>query len=361
MKTRQELLAEYDPNGVGLVNAGLYGLPFGVEQARIVIIPMPWDVTVSYGHGTARGPEAILAASPQLDLHIPGIERAWELGLALDEADTETAARSRQLRSAAERIIQMLESGADATASHGALYAELNQACEDMSARLQRRAGELLDQGKVVGVLGGDHSTPLGLIRALAERHEQFGILQIDAHADLRDAYEGFAQSHASIMFNALKIPQIQRLTQVGVRDICAAEVELAASDERIRLFHDEEIQARRFEGESWRAQCERIAATLPDKVYISFDIDGLDPVLCPNTGTPVPGGLQFNEAIYLIEQVVRSGRTIIGFDLVEVNPAEGGDEWDANVGARILYRMACLCGVSHDMLRRTKADLSGQ
>jgi agmatinase len=203
-----------------------------------------------------------------------------------------------------------------------------------------------MDQNKIVALLGGDHSTPLGLMQALAEKHSSFGILHIDAHADLREAYEGFEYSHASIMFNAIKIPQITHLVQVGIRDYCEAELRLIKSDNRISAFFDRDIKHRQFEGTTWASICDQIIDVLPKKVYLSFDIDGLDPKLCPNTGTPVPGGLELEQSIYLVEKLVYSGRTIIGFDLNEVAP--GKDEWDANVGARLLYRLANMCLVSN-------------
>ena len=103
--------------------------------------------------------------------------------------------------------------------------------------------------------------------------------------------------------------------------------------------FTDQEVKAARFEGKNWADQVSEIIATLPRQVYLSFDIDGLNPSLCPNTGTPVPGGMELEEVVYLIDAVKASGRTLIGMDLVEVSPGE--DEWDANVGARALYTLS--------------------
>ena len=117
----------------------------------------------------------------------------------------------------------------------------------------------------------------------------------------------------------------------------------LVKSDRRIVMFDDWQLQVNAFNGVTWADQCQKIIAQLPEKVYISFDIDGLNPVYCPHTGTPVPGGLEFNQAIYLIRSLVRAGKTIIGFDLCEVAPGEVRDEWDGNVGARILYKLSCL------------------
>jgi agmatinase len=202
----------------------------------------------------------------------------------------------------------------------------------------------------MVGLLGGDHSTPLGFLRALSEKYERFGILQIDAHADLRKAYEGFTYSHASIMYNALKLPSVSRLIQVGIRDFCEEEQDVInRSRGRISTFFDEDLKAWRYKGETWDALCNSIIKELPANVYISFDIDGLDPKLCPNTGTPVAGGLEFQEAIYLIKKVAQS-RKIIGFDLCEVAP--GQNDWDANVGARLLYNLCNWMAVSQGKLK---------
>ncbi|HUS63859.1 MAG TPA: arginase family protein, partial [Kofleriaceae bacterium] len=206
---------------------------------------------------------------------------------------------------------------------------------------LRREVDAWLDRGRLVGVVGGDHAAPLGAIQALARRHPGLGVLHVDAHADLRDAYEGFTWSHASIMFNVVREADVGRLVQVGIRDLCEAEADLIrGSGGRVVTHFDAELKARQYDGEAWGAQCARIVADLPRDVYVSFDIDGLDPTLCPHTGTPVPGGLQFAEAAALVAAVVKSGRRIVGFDLCEVAPGPDGDEWDANVGMRLLYKL---------------------
>src|SRR5262249_21683624 len=150
----------------------------------------------------------------------------------------------------------------------------------------------------------------------------------------------------ASIMHNALeRIPQIKKLVQVGIRDVCEQEVEYCEQQgDRVSVYFDRDLARSKFEGTSWSKVAEDIVSRLPREVWVSFDIDGLDPRYCPNTGTPVPGGLEFSEAVHLVREVVRSGRKIIGFDLNEVAPCAGGeDEWDANVGARMLYKLSAL------------------
>jgi agmatinase len=184
----------------------------------------------------------------------------------------------------------------------------------------------------------------LGYLQLQAEQHTDFGLLVIDAHMDLRKAYEGFTYSHASIFYNALEqLPQIKKLVQVGIRDYCHEEKEyVEQSENRIQIFYDRDMRAKIYQGISWASICEEIVESLPDKVYLSVDIDGLDPKLCPNTGTPVPGGLEYEELVYLLNTLQSSGKTIIGFDLCEVSP--GDSDWDGNVGARLLFH---LCGVA--------------
>jgi len=213
---------------------------------------------------------------------------------------------------------------------------------QKLNEHIYESAKVWLAKDKIVGLVGGDHSTPFGLIRAVAEAHPGLGILHLDAHADLRVAYEGFSDSHASIMYNvAERLPQVARIVQVGIRDFGEAEHDYVhASHGRIAQHHDLTLAHARAHGATWTHLCDAIVAALPHEVYLSFDIDGLDPALCPHTGTPVPGGLSFNEVCVLLRAVVDAGRVIVGFDLNEVAPGPEGDEWDANVGARLLYKM---------------------
>ncbi|HMR43140.1 MAG TPA: agmatinase family protein, partial [Saprospiraceae bacterium] len=257
---------------------------------------------------------------------------------------------NNQLRELAKSYIDFLENGSN-LAENESMKMNLeavNEGCENLKKWVYEQTSELLDAGKLVGLVGGEHSTPLGYLEALSERHKSFGILQIDAHMDLREAYEGFTYSHASIFYNALKIKNLKQLTQVGIRDCCEEEVRLAHHDARVSVFYDWTLKEEKFVGKTWEKICKKIVKTLPEKVYISFDIDGLLPNLCPNTGTPVPGGLTFEEAVYLLKTVLKSGRKIIGFDLCETGGE--GNEWDGNVGARVLYKLANLMAASHHL-----------
>ena len=349
--SRSEKITTFDPNSPGDPGTSLFGLPFETSEAEVVVVPVPWDVTVSYKDGASRGPEAILAASVQVDLYDPSVPDAWKIGLAMDEISDEVRDAASRLRADAKRYISAITTGVDplSVAATDHIRDEVNEGSAWLNAWVETRCRHWLEQGKLVALLGGDHSTPYGLLKALAAQGEPFGILQIDAHADLRDAYEGFGYSHASIMRNALRIAEISHLVQVGIRDYCQEEADVIAGDARVTTFFDRDLKHAQYAGATWVQQVHNIIECLPARVYISFDIDGLDPKLCPNTGTPVAGGLEFEQAIFLIERVARSGRTIVGCDLNEVAPGADDNEWDANVGARMLYRMCNLMAVSND------------
>ncbi|MFZ1702776.1 MAG: agmatinase family protein [Saprospiraceae bacterium] len=341
MESNQQL-DNFNPNDPGSPDSNIFGLPFDSSTANLVIIPVPWDVTVSYSKGTAKGPKAIFDASFQVDLYDPLIKDAWRLGIAMDDIDLNIWKKSKTLRKEVEIYLDFLLSGKDPNKSKSmsTILETINKGCSWLHKEVEKKALHYLNKGKSVALIGGDHSTPLGLMKALSKKYENFGILQIDAHADLRNAYEGFTYSHASIMYNALQIPSIKQLVQIGVRDYCEEEVNLIQNDARIHTFYDKSIKHQQYKGSSWEEICREIITKLPQHVYISFDIDGLDPKYCPNTGTPVPGGLEFEQTLFLFEELVKSGKKIIGFDINEVAPSKK-DEWDANVGARLLYRMA--------------------
>jgi len=335
----------FDPNSPGDANANIYGLPFTCEESDIVLVPVPWEVTTSYGAGTSHGPKAIFDASFQVDLFHPEFPKLWKRGLAMDEIPKALLHQSDALKKHAKHVIDLLSEGGSAKDEARAAQASelINAECAVMNEWVESRCGYWMDEGKLVGLIGGDHSTPLGYFRALAKRRKKFGILHIDAHMDLRIAYEGFRYSHASIMYNALEIAKLGTLVQVGIRDFCKQENDVFLRENgRVKVIRSADIRRQQFEGVTWKEQCDAIIALLPEAVHISFDIDGLDPTLCPHTGTPVPGGLAFEEATYLLSRLAASGKRIIGFDLVEVSPGPK-DEFDANVGARMLFH---LCGV---------------
>ena len=347
--TKAEKIKQFDPNGLGDRNNAIYGLPFTAEESNVIAIPVPWEVTVSYSAGTAKGPQAILDASFQVDLYDPYIKNAWRSGIWMEPIPKNLKKKSDKLRKKATEYISLLEKGKSPRSNKKMRSAQklINRECAGLNAYIKGKSLHYLSKKKIIALIGGDHSTPLGLIQALAQRNPAFAILQIDAHADLRDAYEGFEFSHASIMFNALKIPQVKKLVQVGIRDYCEAEAEIVKNSKgRVVCFYDRDIKQKQFNGSSWKKICNEIIKKLPRNVYLSFDIDGLDPKLCPNTGTPVAGGFEMEQVLYLIQKLVESKRKIIAFDINEVAP--GFDEWDANVGALLLYRIAALAARSH-------------
>ena len=328
----------FDPSSAAL-HDGVYGLPFTPDEARVVLVPVPWEATVSYGSGTANGPAAILEASRQVDLLDRETGRPYEAGIAMLEIPSEVRRWSDEARGKAAPVIAAGGPGDDAALKRA--VAEVDALGDRMNAWVYDQVRRHLGKGKLVGVVGGDHSVPFGAIRAVAERHPGVGVLHFDAHADLRRAYEGFRWSHASIMRNVLDLAGVARIVQVGIRDYSDEEDEtIRANPDRVRAHFDADLRRALFDGETFTRVAGRVVADLPREVYVSFDIDGLDPALCPHTGTPVLGGLSFAEVSALLRTVVESGRRIVGLDLNEVAPdPEGRSEWDGNVGARVLYK----------------------
>lgn len=323
-------------DSVGLKNGNYFGLGWEVQESEIVILPAPWDVTTSYQDGTSRGPKAILDASSQIDYFSPYRSKAWETRIGTLKAPAHWLSLNGDLRSMAKQIIAALESGQNAPE---ALLAKVNQASATFHQELYAQALAQLKAGKKLVTLGGDHSVSYGPILAHGEIHGAFSVLHFDAHADLRVAYEGFEHSHASIMDHVVQMPFVKSLVQVGLRDVSPEEMARTEQDPKIHAFFDWDLHRSRAKGINWKAQCAEIIQHLGEKVYVSFDVDGLDPKFCPSTGTPVPGGLELADVFFLLEELERSGRKIIGADLVEVAPSPQG-EWDANVGARILFQL---------------------
>lgn len=338
---------DFDPSGVGIDNGNYFGFPFTEEDAQLMLISVPWDVTTSYGDGTAFGPDAVIEASTQLDFYDPMSPEAWKKGIATVPIDYAVQDRSARLRQDARKVIETMQKGG------GIIFEDylmsrrmerINAASVELNKEVYEAAAKRLRAGKLVGLIGGDHSTPLGLIKAVAEKEGQIGVLHLDAHCDLRMGYEGFDYSHASIMYNVLnEVKGVNKIVQVGQRDYSEEELTLADTSPRVQLFNDHYLCVRKFAGDSWNNICDSMIEHLPEKVYVSFDIDVLSVEYCPSTGTPVAGGLTFNEAIWLVNRVAQSGRRIVGFDLCEVTPGKE-NSIDASTGARILFR---LCGMA--------------
>jgi agmatinase len=338
-------LSRFDPNGISVANNNVFGLPFKENDASLVILPVPWEVTVSFKGGTARAPENLLRASLQVDLYDSQYQNSWKRGIFMKEVDKKLLLKNDYLRKENELYLNFINSGENVETNKFMRKAlrEVNEGCSMMNQWVYEQCKEQLDKGKQVGLLGGDHSTAYGLIKALTEKEGSFAILQIDAHCDLRKSFEGFEYSHGSIMYNVLNdFEGISRLVQIGIRDYCESEWNyICNSDYRVITYFEKEIRERQFEGENWQTISDEIIAQLPDKVYLSYDIDGLDPKLCPHTGTPVPGGFEMEQLSYLFKRIVNSGRKIIGFDLCETGASSDG--WDENVGARVLFKLCNL------------------
>lgn len=338
----------FNPNAPAAKNSGIFGFPFTPEESKLVLIPVPWEVTTSYGSGTSQAPQAILRASKQVDLYDADLGDFFTVGIAMLENSLLIQQWNEKARAQALKII----SGDLSNIEINAALNRVNEYSKKLNHYVYNETKKWLAQNKAVGLIGGDHSTSFGAIQAFLEKHPKMSILHIDAHADMRNAYEGFEHSHASIMFNVISKTTLQKLVQVGIRDFCEEEKKFIENhSDRVDTFFDIHLAEQKIHGKSWAVLCDEIIQHLGPEVYISFDIDGLDPQFCPHTGTPVPGGLNFNEALFLFKKIIQSKRKIIGFDLNEVSlgtvelnsqTIDPASEWDANVAARLLYK---LCG----------------
>lgn len=334
-------MKDFDPNAASSEDSGIFGLPFSFDEAELILLPVPWEPTTSYGGGTSQGPAAIFNASKQIDLFDKELGNFFEVGIYMLPESAEVQQWNKHAYQAARNVIEdpSLEKEA----------AIVNDFSKKLNSYVYTETKKLLAQNKKVGLVGGDHSTPFGTIQAHLEKYPEMSVLHIDAHADLRCAFEGFEHSHASIMYNVITKTPLKHLVQVGIRDFCEEEWDfIKANNDRITTFFDADLAEKKLNGNPWVSLCDEIIQSLGEEVYISFDIDGLDPRFCPHTGTPVPGGLDFHEVLFLFKKLAQSGRRVIGFDLNEVSLGENtsvtdpASEWDANVGARILYK---LCG----------------
>ncbi len=324
----------FDPDQPSPTDAGVFGLPrVPPKEGGVVLVPVPFEATVSYCKGTSLGPKAILEASQQVDLFDAETGCPYEAGITMLPEDPQVLQWDHDGRRAVDQVHR--SDSDEARAEANAIGAKLNQ-------WVQETVGQWIDKKCVVGTIGGEHAVSFGAIAAHAERWPGLGVLQLDAHADLREAYEGLRWSHASVMWNVLReLPAVGRLVQVGVRDFGRSELlTILDAPDRIRTSFGERLALAQADGVPWSSLAAQVVEGLPEHVYLSIDIDGLDQGLCPHTGTPVPGGLGFYQAVALVAAVAQSGRRIVGFDLVEVAPGPTGDDWDGNVGARLLYKV---------------------
>jgi agmatinase len=354
-RSRAMKIADFDPSSVAQLNNTLFGVPqFTLKEAKAIIIPAPWDPTTSRKPGTANGPAAMLEASREIELYNPIFPDAWKQGIKMLPIP-EWRGRNDRHRRQALRVMRHLERGGSV---HDPVIqvplTEVNAGGEGMVWWVRKNASGLLRQDKLVGVLGGDHSVALGLMQALAERYQRFGVLHIDAHYDLYDAFHGFENSHASIIWNAAKLPMIERFVHVAVRDYPEEQQKFVdASGGRHVAFTDDDIEARLAEGVPWKVICDEAISYLPEEVYVCLDADGLDQSTFRNTGTSVVGGRSFGQVVYMLKRLIERKKRIIGFDFCEVAPesperSTWGNDDDALNGMRLLYRLIVIALKSH-------------
>ena len=289
----------------------LFDLPVCPESTgALPIIGVPWEKTTSYRTGTGKAPEHIAAATTQVDLHhaLYGTQIA-DTGVVYHPLPIEPAWKS-----------------------------------EDLDAHLYDCVRRIYRTHHTIGLIGGEHSLTAAVVRALATHHPQLGILHIDSHFDLRPNYQNSIYSHASVMYRCL--PYSSAITAVGIRDYSSEEATIAA-DNRITTWSDWAITQQLAQGQSWHAITQAIIASCPDVIYLTLDIDGLTPACCPDTGTPVPGGLSYRDLQYLLYQLYLSKKRVIGFDLVEV----AGEAHSTGIitAAHLLYTLCGLIGASRD------------
>lgn len=264
------------------------------DSARVLVLPVSYEGTVSFGTGTGAGAMAIVDASRNMELYEEETDaEVYKIGIhTLDEfKPRETPA--------------------------------------EMMNDLYQHSKELLDSDKFLCMLGGEHSVSAPIIKAHAEKYHNLSILQIDAHADLRDEYDGTPHSHASIMARTvkdLKIPAVQ----VGIRSISAEEARAIESGLPTKIFWAKDIVGRT----DW---IDDAVDSLTENVYLTIDIDGLDPSIMPTTGTPEPGGLGWYETLKLIRKLAKK-RRVVGMDLVEYSYFENQDA-PAFLCSKLVYK----------------------
>lgn len=327
-------MSSFNPSDIGVNNGNIFGFPYNKDAAKIHILPIAWEATASFGRGCALSYEAIRQASLQLDFY-DDKGPFWKTPVYMHEALG--AILNNQAAPKAANLINHLENGGQIL-DRKIDFDEINALSKALNELVEEHCYKLIGQGKKIIILGGDHSVPLGLIRALG-KDQSFGILHFDAHADLRPGYEGFTHSHASIMHHARQLSNVESITSIGLRDISPEEAEIIRNDTHINVYSDKYLANQRLDLRSFSAVTEEILAKLPKKIYLSFDVDCLDPSLCPNTGTPVPGGLSWHEIQAFLDALYHSDIDIVGADLCET----GNHPWDAQVGARLLYQFVGL------------------
>lgn len=321
---------------------GVFGLSYDKSESSLILLSIPFELTTTFREGTLYAPHKIKDASSQIDLMNNLDSYAWQKGIYWDNSNEYFFLNiSKSYRPSAKKIIDFLENNQLLNDELKNEQYIINNVCEKASNEISKLVFQILQNDKIPGVIGGEHSITYGVIDAIQNVYDDFCILQIDAHHDLRNTYLGFTYSHASVMYNILnKYDNVNKIVQIGVRDYCEEEKNLVEENDKIFTFYDFDINVQLFNGKSFHDIAKQIVDLLTDNLYISFDIDGLQPYLCPETGTPVPGGLSYEQIEYLFYLISKTNKKIIGFDLCEVS---GRGQWDAIVGSRILYLLSVL------------------
>ena len=262
--------------------------------ARFVVLPVPYEGTVTYQQGTARGPQAVIDASRYMELY--------------DE----------ELKSEIYRV-----------GIHTAEPLEVKPRPEDTVKEVERAVGEFLADDKVGVLLGGEHSVTFGAVAACRRKFSDLCVLQLDAHTDLRDEYDGTRFSHACVMRRCLEIAPV---TQVGIRSLSRPEADLLESDPNVTTYFAHDLRATGL-----ASRHDEILSTLTEQVYLTMDIDVFDPAFVPGTGTPEPGGLDWTDVTGLIRALCAK-KQVVGFDVVEVLPLPGSVVSEF-LAAKLIYR----------------------
>lgn len=331
----------FNPNAASNPLLNIFGLPFSKENAELIILPVPWEATININAGTARCMDPIFEAGLHFDLHFHESPDIWKRGIHMLPNNTDLLLKSDYLRKEAELLVDYTCKGASVQQSEFMKQnlQDLNQGGVYIYDWVYDHTIDLITkENKIVGLLGGAQSICVGYLKALSEIYSEISVLQIDAHCDLRTSFQGFSYSHASCMHNVcVDDNHVTKIVQVGIRDYCEEEAKYVnAHKDLIKTFFQEEMDTQMFNGKSWDQITDDIVSQLSENVYISFDIDGLDALNCPNTSMPIAGGMQFSQVTYLLKKIAKSGKKIIGFDLSEVGV--GSSKIDANVGARALW-----------------------
>lgn len=335
-----------------------FGAKVSFNEADLVLIPAPWEATTSYKSGTSQGPELIRTASSQLDFFNLDFNASYNQRIHFEPADSLIESLNKVTKTWAQEIqIHWTEDKKKLTEQEKLLSEKVNQASKNVLDWLYDKSAKAFQTKKIPALVGGEHSVSEALIRLMGEQyHQDYGILHIDAHADLRESYQGFKYSHASIMRNILNSSYSpKKLVQVGVRDFSEEEYETIKADLRVNCFFDKTMSSRLFLGETWADVCQEIIEQLPHKIYVSLDVDGLSWAYAPGTGTPVPGGLSFNQILFLLSEIKRQDKILIAFDVVETSPGSQPNnlsEWNGNVSARLIYYLAGLALKTQNKLK---------